>query len=239
MITEKRCTGPCRLVKPISQFSIRKDSPSGYRGRCKVCLSRQRKQHYQDNTAMIRERGSKYRENNADIIRLRKAKYYQENKENICSRVARNRLKNPDYAFNYRKKNVDNIKSTAIIWRLKNPDYSAKSNAKRRKNDPGCDIRYRFANAGMIKAACARYRAAKLERTVAWANLDKIREVYNDCEEVNLAARTAGCPSNEKFVVDHEIPLQGKLVSGLHVEANLQIITALENSSKGNKFTPG
>lgn len=46
--------------------------------------------------------------------------------------------------------------------------------------------------------------------------------------------KTAGC--TEKFVVDHIIPLRGKNVSGLHIHTNLQIITDLDNSSKGNKY---
>lgn len=61
------------------------------------------------------------------------------------------------------------------------------------------------------------YRAMPL-----WADLLKLKEIYTNCPE--------GCH------VDHIIPLQGKLVSGLHVESNLQYLSAKDNLIKGNKF---
>jgi len=68
----------------------------------------------------------------------------------------------------------------------------------------------------------ARRRFAKLLRVPEWADLKRIREFYK------------GCP--EGYQVDHIIPLQGELVSGLHVLNNLQYLMASENASKNNKF---
>lgn len=64
--------------------------------------------------------------------------------------------------------------------------------------------------------------AAKLQRTPPWADFIAIAKVYIRAAQQGLT-------------VDHVIPLQGKLVSGLHVENNLQLLTKSENSKKGNR----
>jgi len=68
-----------------------------------------------------------------------------------------------------------------------------------------------------------KYELAKQNRVPPWANLERIEAIYQE-------AATKG------LTVDHVIPLRGKLVSGLHVENNLQLLTKSENSKKGNKY---
>ena len=71
--------------------------------------------------------------------------------------------------------------------------------------------------------AAVNRRAAKMQRIPPWADRTKIRAIYKQAKEQGLT-------------VDHIIPLRGKLVSGLHVENNLQLMPGKLNSSKGNKF---
>jgi hypothetical protein len=75
-----------------------------------------------------------------------------------------------------------------------------------------------------VAAKTAVRRSSKMQRTPVWSDLAKIRQIYAQARKVGM-------------VVDHIIPLQGKLVSGLHVPENLQIIPAIENMKKGNRFT--
>lgn len=68
----------------------------------------------------------------------------------------------------------------------------------------------------------AKRRADKLNATPKWADLQAIELIYK--------LRPEG------HHVDHIIPLKGKLVSGLHVETNLQYLPSLDNLKKGNRF---
>lgn len=77
----------------------------------------------------------------------------------------------------------------------------------------------------------ASYKKARAQATPKWADKDKIEEIYEAC-------RTLTKKTRRKHQVDHIIPLRGKLVCGLHVENNLQILTKLANRSKSNKFDP-
>lgn len=86
-------------------------------------------------------------------------------------------------------------------------------------------LKWQAANKASCAAKQKRYHAGKMNRTPSWANHDIIALYYIYAEALGL-------------VVDHVVPLQGALVSGLHVENNLQLLTFSENSSKGSRFVP-
>jgi 5-methylcytosine-specific restriction endonuclease McrA len=89
---------------------------------------------------------------------------------------------------------------------------------------------YRAANPDKIRASNGTRRARERQAMPAWADLPQIKAVYMRATE--LWAQT-GIPHH----VDHIIPLTNKLVCGLHVSANLQVLTASENSRKNNRFS--
>lgn len=60
-------------------------------------------------------------------------------------------------------------------------------------------------------------------QTPSWADKAEIAKIYIEARKQMLS-------------VDHIIPLRGKLVSGLHVENNLQIVSKSVNASKGNSI---
>lgn len=87
---------------------------------------------------------------------------------------------------------------------------------------------YAKQHAAKWNAFTAKYRAAKLRATPVWADQNAIRSVY--AESVRLT-KTTGQPHH----VDHYYPLVSPLVCGLHVAANLQILTKTANLRKHNK----
>ena len=136
------------------------------------------------------------------------------------------RKNNPAKIAGYTKKwnaaNPEKRKAVVADWRARNPENVARMNKL-------AGAKWSKANPGLVRARVARRRAAKLQRTPPWANQEQIKAIYK--EAVRLTKET-GIPHE----VDHIYPLQGKFVSGLHVETNLQILTRSKNRSKGIKY---
>lgn len=117
--------------------------------------------------------------------------------------------------------NPEKAKSIAKAWVIENKDRASELSSNWRKLNPA-----------MCAEFAAKRRAAKLQRTPKWLNeldFQLIREIYEQAQSLTFSTGIA-------HHVDHVYPLRGKTVSGLHVPSNLQILTACENSKKGNRF---
>lgn len=80
--------------------------------------------------------------------------------------------------------------------------------------------------AGKVKS-----REVLARATPPWASQVTIGRIYLDAAR---RTRRTGISHH----VDHIVPLTHPLVCGLHVPANLQILTATENLTKSNRFRP-
>lgn len=131
------------------------------------------------------------------------------NLEKLAEEKRKARAKNPEYFRNIQKK-----------ARLKNPDlHRQRLKDRYKKNKP----EYIASN--------KRRLADQAQRTPKWADYKSIKKIYF---EASIKTKETGIQHH----VDHIVPLRGKLVSGLHVEYNLQVITKEENMRKYNKW-PG
>ena len=91
---------------------------------------------------------------------------------------------------------------------------------------------YRQANKGKINFLCSMRKKVVKQRTPIWLSpFDRLKiKCY-----YSVAAMLAR-NNKEPWHVDHIVPLQGKLVSGLHVPNNLQFLRGVDNVRKKNKF---
>lgn len=69
------------------------------------------------------------------------------------------------------------------------------------------------------------------QQTPCWVDRKHLRTMYQ------MAARVRRC-TGLPYHLDHEIPLHGKRVSGLHVGANLRMLPASLNQKKHARFEP-
>jgi hypothetical protein len=112
---------------------------------------------------------------------------------------------------------------------------AAQQKASKLKNKDKAKITqkvYRKANRPKLTALQVKREAAKKQRTPPWLT----EQHYKQIEMFYKAAADLTKEFGFQIDVDHIIPLQGKIVSGLHVPWNLQLLPHDQNMSKGNRI---
>lgn len=158
-----------------------------------------------------------------DISCFVKDSRYKDGYQNRCKfcqktydalRFKNNRKEILQKSQDYYASNVEIARAKRALWREMNKNYSKEYGRK-----------YRAENKAKELAKTRRYSLAKKNRIPKWLTKEQINEMTNIY---------INCPKG--YEVDHIIPLQGKIVSGLHVPSNLQYLPREANRKKSNKY---
>lgn len=142
------------------------------------------------------------------------------------------KLSHKEQQGRYREKNRDKIRAASKL-RVINKESKKRINERYKERhgerlkqyhlEYGRKYNALYPERGRFTAS--KRRAAKLRATPSWADLGLIADAYQEATYHGLE-------------VDHIVPLQSKLVCGLHVWDNLQLLTSTENVVKGNRSWP-
>ena len=239
----KRCKN-CGKTKPLSEFNIRRQSRDGLAVRCKTCL-------YEYSRVWRRQNPDAYRQWCAarDAAKRQQHEWRQQGIKQcgLCQELK------PIAEFHVRRASEDGLAYRCMScvnevkrqWNLQHPgahkqwyqenkEHKAKYWREWRENNKDrLSAEYKkwaAANKHIVNALVARRVARKKQAVASWIDHDAVRAIYAQAAE--LTAQTG-----IRHEVDHIVPLQGQMVSGLHWEGNLQILTKTENLRKKNKFT--
>lgn len=135
----------------------------------------------------------------------------------------------------YKKNNPEKEKERAAKWNKDNAERAAKTSKAWRENNKEYHQKlideWRANHPENMRGQTLRRRKAAKQATPSWVNKQQLKAI---CKEAIELEKLDGIPRQ----IDHVIPLQHEFVCGLNIPANLQILTAHENLSKSNKFTP-
>lgn len=98
-----------------------------------------------------------------------------------------------------------------------------------------CNAQSKYKKANPYKGAkdASYRRAMQLSATPMWLSKEHLAEM-----EVMYAEASKLTASGDTHHVDHIVPLRSKIVCGLHVPWNLQLLQAFDNLSKNNRWWP-
>lgn len=252
----KKCN-KCKEVKELTDFYKQTNAKDGHAYMCKVCnlakdrtwvkanpekQAARRKSWYKANIKRLVANSEAWLKANPNYCKectkcgeVKALDKFCKNKTALDGHQYLCKVCNAAKTKAYYQANTEKEIARQKAWSKDNPEKHATRNRKWRKANPekhGANVKaWKEANLGKVTEYAVKHMAAKLERTVAWADRNKISEFYTEAKRLQEETGIV-------MHVDHILPLRGKLVSGLHVETNLQILTWHDNICKSNNFKP-
>lgn len=133
----------------------------------------------------------------------------------------------PLLSFGKHKLGHNGIRSTCKDCdNIYNKEYHQKNAERIRAHKRVYQLDHYHKNKIQYYARNAKRRAGLAKATPSWLKEEDFDDIKNFYEEAKYFS----------YDVDHIIPLKGKLVCGLHVPSNLQIISRKENVTKNNNY---
>lgn len=155
---------------------------------------------------------------------------------------------NPGFQSKHNKlkyqRHKEKIKEINKLWKETNKELRKKQSKEYYKKNIKRILKYNNENKEKIKLQRRKYRERttqlhayygalrewRIKRAMPkWADKNKIKIIYKESRKKTMQ-------TGIQHHVDHIIPIVHKLVCGLHIPENLQILTASENSTKQNKI---
>ena len=160
------------------------------------------------------------------------SQFEPQRKQCICCRKMAKKISRARYYLKHRDAAIEQ----ARMWREQNPDRKAALRkaeyAKNAVHAKEAAKKYRQENPGKVNSWSRKHQLSRRQRTPKWLSVDDYWIMEQAYELAQLRTKIFGF----EWQVDHKFPLQGRLVSGLHVPHNLQVIPASANRSKSNRY---
>lgn len=219
----KTCS-TCKAEKLRTDFYIDKKTKDGLYCRCKICHNGTSARWKAANALRVKEVAAQRYSVHGVRIRQENRAWEIANPEKLAAKKKRLYDANPE---KYRAISLDYIDRNKEQVRLRQRD--------RYWNDRDAFLQkqreHKQRNPALFKKHELIRRYSKEQATPSWANQFFIAEAYR-------LARLRETLCGGKWHVDHIVPLKSKLVCGFHCEANLQVIPAIDNLRKSNRYWP-
>jgi len=259
MIT-KVCSA-CSVEKELEKFTVNRAKPDGHGGVCKLCKNAQNKKKYADKAEAVakgdlvlpvvttktcsdcglEKAGTEFyaKVGAPDGLQVKcKACTSRLRREYYANHQEAEQTRHTLYYIRNRFKILTHERSKRGNWSKCEREAKAEYLRKYKLTHPTDPSKtrdhletYRLKNLSRMAAKASRYRAARFKATPCWFVEGEDTIIFDEARRISEATGIL-------HEVDHIIPLNSNMVCGLHCIQNLQILTSLENRSKGNRWWP-